>query len=116
KMPRAMIQPLSGFSFEGEITRYWQQIDNNRTDFFFPLMVASEGERDFDVTAFMANAYYHFPTNTMFTPYIGGGFGVAHVELSPDPVAPQRGDTKDTVPAWQLMAGFSFEESPRALT
>lgn len=116
KMPRALIQPFAGLSFEGEITRYWQQIDNNRTDFFFPLMVASEGERDFDVTAFMVNAYYHFPTNTLFTPYIGGGIGVAQVELANDPVAPQPGDNKDTVPAWQLMLGLSFEEDPRALT
>lgn len=116
KMPRAFIEPLAGLSFEGEISRYWQQIDNDRTDLVFPLMAASEGERDFDVTAYMLNAYYHIPTNTLFTPYIGGGIGVADVTLQRDPVAPIRGDNQDEVAAWQLMAGLSFAEDPNALT
>lgn len=116
KMPRAFIQPLGGLSFEGEITRYWQQIDNNRTDLFFPLMAASEGERDYDVTAYMLNAYWHIPTNTLFTPYIGGGIGYANVELASDPVAPAPGTEEDDVAAWQAMVGLTFEEDPTALT
>lgn len=116
KMPRALIQPLAGLSFEGEVTRYWQQIDNNRTDFVFPIMIQSDGERDYDVTAYMVNAYYHFPTNTIFTPYIGGGLGVADVELARDPVAPQIGSNEDSVGAWQAMVGLTFEEHPEALT
>lgn len=115
-MPRNFIQPIGGLSFEAEISRYWQKIDNNRTDFFFPLMVASEGERDFDVTAYMLNAYWHIPTNTLFTPYIGGGFGTAEVQLERDPVAPLQGDDEDTVAAWQAMVGLSFEEDPHSLT
>jgi opacity protein-like surface antigen len=117
KMPRAFIQPLRGLSFEAEISRYWQKIDNNRTDFFFPLMVASEGERDFDVTSYMINAFYDIPTNTMFTPYIGGGIGYADVSLQRDPVAPlQNTDDEDEVAAWQAMIGLNFEEDPRSLT
>ncbi|MCH2548358.1 MAG: outer membrane beta-barrel protein [Alphaproteobacteria bacterium] len=115
-MPRAFFQPLGGLSFEAEISRYWQKIDNNRIDFFFPLMIASEGERDFDVTAYMLNAYWKIPTNTMFTPYIGGGIGTADVQLQSDPVAPMVGDDEDTVAAWQAMVGLSFEEDPRSLT
>lgn len=116
KMPRALIQPLAGLSFEGEITRYWQQIDNNRTDFVFPIMMQSDGERDYDVTAYMVNAYYHFPTNTIFTPYVGGGLGVADIELSRDPVATQIGSNEDSVGAWQAMVGLTFEEHPESLT
>lgn len=117
KMPRNFIEPLRGLSFEAEISRYWQKIDNNRTDLVFPIMIASEGERDYDVTAYMVNAFYNFPTNTMFTPYIGGGIGTADVQLQRDPVAPdQNGDDEDSVAAWQAMAGFNFEEDPRSLT
>lgn len=118
KMPRALIQPLAGLSFEAEASRYWQQIDNDRTTLFFPLMAASEGERDYDVTALMVNAYYHFPTRTIFTPYIGGGIGTARVKLEPDPnpAATPGGKNSDTVAAWQVMLGLTFSEDPSALT
>lgn len=116
RMPRGLIEPLAGLSFEGEVSRYWQHIDNDRTDFYVPLMVQSDGERDFEVTAYMLNAYYHFPTNTLFTPYIGGGIGWADVTLENDPTAPSPGDDEDSVAAWQAMVGLSFEESPYSLT
>lgn len=115
KMPRALIQPLSGLSFEGEISHYMQQIDNDRTTIVFPLMASSDGERDYDVTSYMVNAYYHFPTSTIFTPYIGGGIGTADIELASANEAPLSGG-EDTVAAWQGMIGLTFEEDPRALT
>lgn len=116
KMPRALIQPLGGLSFEGEISHYMQQIDNERTTIVFPLMAASEGERDYDVTSYMVNAYYHFPTSTIFTPYIGGGIGTADIELASANEAPGASGGEDTVAAWQGMIGLTFEEDPSALT
>lgn len=116
KLPRAIHSPWPEVSFEAEVSRYWQHIDNDRTNLVFPIMLQSDGERAFDVTAFMANMYLNFQTNTMFTPYIGGGYGWAIAELERDPIAPIRGETQDEVPAWQVMVGLSFEEDPRALT
>lgn len=116
KMPRALIQPLAGLSFEGEVSHYMQQIDNDRTTIVFPLMASSEGERDYDITSYMVNAYYHFPTSTIFTPYIGGGIGTADIELASANEAPAASGGEDTVAAWQAMIGFTFEEDPQALT
>ena len=115
-MPRGMIFPLNGLRVEGEVSRYWHSIDNNRTDLIFPIMIASEGEREFTVTSYMINAYYYFPLKTMFIPYVGGGMGKADVELEADPIAPGVTTTEDSVAAWQLMAGLSFANSAESLT
>lgn len=115
-MPRAFVEPLAGLRLEGEISRYWHHIDNARTDFFFPIMIQSDGEREFTVTSYMINAYYYFPFNMLLTPYVGGGIGRADVELANDPVAPSPGDNEDSVAAWQAMIGLSFQNHPDALT
>lgn len=115
QMPRGFIQPLAGLRFEGEFTRYWQQIDNDRPALIAPIVVLSGGERDFGVKAYMINAYYHFPV-TGIHPYIGGGFGKAQFRLQPDPGQTVPGETKDTTNAWQAMAGFAFSDSDLSLT
>lgn len=54
-----------------------------------------------DVTslAFMANAYYDIPVQSAVIPYVGGGLGIADVEMSS-----LRNDS-DTVFAYQFMVG-----------
>lgn len=115
-MPRGLFEPLGGLRFEAEYGRYWQQINNERPALIPPAIVLSSGDRDYDVTSYMINAYYHFPFSTRLTPYIGGGIGKAEVELAPDPQALTATDNKDTVNAWQAMVGFSFTDGPDSLT
>lgn len=104
-LPQAFVQPLSNLRFEVEASRYWQHIDNGLTNIIVPL--SSDSEREFTVTAYMANAYYFLPTGTVFTPYIGGGFGKATVELEADPNTVGSVDEEDKVSAWQGMVGFA---------
>ncbi len=57
--------------------------------------------------ALMANAYWDIETGTRFTPYIGGGIGVAHVEFD------TTGGDEGTEFAYQGIAGASFAIDPR---
>lgn len=116
KMPRAMLFPLNGLSAEVEVSRYWHHLDNNRTDLLPPIIIQSDGERALNTTAYMANAYYHFHFNTLFTPYIGGGIGMADVSLEQDPLTPAPTGREDSVGAWQAMIGLAFEPHPDSLT
>ncbi len=51
----------------------------------------------------MLNAYYDIPTGTKLTPYIGGGIGLAFLELKGD------GEKEDSTEfAYQLGAGVSY--------
>lgn len=56
--------------------------------------------------AFMGNAYFDIPVQSVLTPYVGAGFGIADVEMS----GFQTG--KDTVFAGQVMAGAAIATSP----
>lgn len=109
-MPKNFIQPFDGLRFEAEISHYWQQLDGGGS------LIENRDGRDYDITSYMANAYYYFPLNNAFSPYIGGGIGKATVELGDAPGATTTADNEADVDAWQAMAGFAFEESPDALT
>lgn len=52
----------------------------------------------------LANGYLDIPTGSVVTPYIGAGVGMAQVKQD---------DEKDTVLAYQAMAGLSFDVSPQ---
>ena len=57
---------------------------------------------DVDSTALMANAYYDLDNDTRFTPYVGAGIGVAHVDF--DTV----GGDESTEFAYQGIAGVTY--------
>ena len=59
---------------------------------------------DLDSHSTMVNSYYDFQTETAWSPYVGAGIGASNVEFN-DPTAP----LDDTVFAWQLMVGLSYE-------
>ena len=66
------------------------------------------GSGDISALSFMLNGFYDFKNRTFLTPYIGGGIGVALVDLSTvtaETVRISGGD--DTVFAYQLEAGFN---------
>lgn len=61
--------------------------------------------------AFMTNMYFDFVNQTRLTPYVGGGVGMARVEIE------SSGSTfDDDLFAWQLMAGLSYEPASMPMT
>jgi len=67
---------------------------------------------DMKIPTLMANAYYDLHNSTRFTPYIGGGLGMAHLEF---PTGLGYGNTSGTDNrfAYQGMLGVSY--SPESL-
>jgi opacity protein-like surface antigen len=61
-----------------------------------------------------ANVFYDFDTGTAFKPYVGAGAGVQWVDVNYRPSGVQVGSGTEAGIAYQLMAGASFELSPRA--
>lgn len=64
----------------------------------------------------MLNAYYDFNTGTKFTPYVGGGIGLAHLKASSkfagtDGADYAAGKIKESSNnfAWNLAAGVGYE-------
>lgn len=60
---------------------------------------------ELDTQAVMFNTYYHLPTGSAFTPYIGFGFGASHVKGK----ASHIGEIKKTNFAWQMGTGISYD-------
>ena len=60
---------------------------------------------ELDTQAVMFNTYYHLPTGSALTPYIGFGFGAAHVKGK----ASRIGEIKKTNFAWQMGTGISYD-------
>ena len=67
------------------------------------------GSGDASSFAFMANLLYDFQNSTGFTPYIGGGFGVAHIMADGvERVSNSRLDDSEWTPVVQAIAGVSY--------
>ncbi len=64
----------------------------------------------------MVNALHDFETGGPITPYIGGGLGIAWVDLDDYGIAavPNVLDDDDSAFAWQVIAGVGYEVTPRA--
>ena len=63
---------------------------------------------DLRAYSLMANAWYDFDTGTDFTPYVGGGVGMALVQISGGLNGFHLIEKNDTVFAWQVGAGVSM--------
>lgn len=71
--------------------------------------VTTNVEGDETALSFMANAWYDVKTGTPFTPYVGGGVGLARVGLNNVSVAGiTLVDDEDTAFAYQLGAGVAY--------
>lgn len=62
---------------------------------------------DTSALAFMVNGWYDFDLGSGFLPYVGGGLGVAQVELDFFGI-----EYDDTVFAWQLGGGLGYQIMP----
>lgn len=70
-----------------------------------------DGAGNTSALTFMGNVYYDFHLHTDQTslvPYLGAGIGGARIKVDSDRGADFRVDDRDTVFAWNLMAGASY--------
>jgi opacity protein-like surface antigen len=98
------IKMKENFRVEGEIGYHLNAADrtSNGRDF------------SFSVISFMGNAYFDIPTQSSLTPYLGAGLGFGIAGGSEDTFD---SSDSDLVGAVQLMAGVSYDISPKtALT
>ena len=69
-------------------------------------------EYTFSMISFMGNGYIDIPTNSPLRPYVGAGVGFALAGVEEETFGSST--DSDMVGAFQLMAGLSFDISPRA--
>lgn len=69
--------------------------------------VEAPGSGEVEAQTAMANMLVDFDNTTNWTPYVGGGLGMANIELDGD---------DDSVFAWQLMAGLDYEPESLPMT
>lgn len=75
--------------------------------------LVDDGQGSVESTYLMANAYYDFNPIGAFRPYVGGGVGVAMVDVDYSPSDLPIISDDDTVFAYQAIAGASFDLSDR---
>ena len=100
----------NGFRLEGEVG-YRRNGINSFTDSSGTTFSVDGHMSSWD---FMGNIYYDIPTGSRWTPYIGGGIGVAIVHLSAQasltsPTAALSWDDSDAVFAYQGIAGIGYQ-------
>lgn len=76
--------------------------------------VIADGQGRVSNFGLFANVFYDIDTGTAFKPYVGAGAGVNWVDVNYRPSNVQVGSGNEAGIAYQLMAGASFELSPRA--
>ncbi|ODT00821.1 MAG: hypothetical protein ABS49_03480 [Erythrobacter sp. SCN 62-14] len=76
--------------------------------------VIADGQGRVSNFGLFANVFYDIDTGTAFKPYIGAGAGVNWVDVDFRPSGVEVGSGNQAGIAYQLMAGASYELSPRA--
>lgn len=104
-MPHFTNQYLSTLRFEGEIYYRENSVDGATVA---GVAVPGAGSGDIETVSYMINALFDIRTGTAVTPYLGGGIGAANIDIPSNAALGTSGDD-DTVFAWQLMAGLSYE-------
>ncbi|TQV73340.1 outer membrane protein [Denitrobaculum tricleocarpae] len=89
---------------EGEVTYRDNDVDDLTIE-----GVDFDADGDLTSFAFMANGWLNWHVGSGFSPYVGGGVGVLHVELEDlDVSGVNIADDSDTVLAGQLGAGVAY--------
>lgn len=97
---------------EGELA--YQENDYDSLSLTIPGLGSASGAIDGDatVTSLLLNGYFDFKNDSKFTPYVGGGIGMANVEvgaISIPGIGAVTTSADDDVFAYQLTAGFGVE-------
>ena len=91
----------NNFRLEGEIA--YQKNDLDKTN-------SKDGDIELygnsSSTTLLLNGYYDFKNRSAFTPFIGGGIGIATVKVNN--FGPGNIDDKDGAPAYQATAGIGY--------
>ena len=102
--PEALYTPTGDFRFEGEVSSRTFGIHKATAD-----GTVTRDHGTLDVWALMANGYYDLHTSTSFTPFIGGGLGVAAAAFSDDDGFQLKEKASDTaLLAGQFTLGVSY--------
>lgn len=96
----------TGVRAEGELT-----YRSNSHDEFSNISGGDLYDGGFDSLSLMVSAYYDFDMGSQWTPYLGGGIGVAFMSSDIEVVGLPVIDDEDTVFAYQLGAGIGYEVS-----
>ena len=101
-----------GYRYEVELVVGEDDVDSHTLNGGAPQDGATGG---INLASVMLNGYYDFSTASAFTPYVGGGLGVAMIEAEGFGVAaiPDVLDDDDTVIAYQAMVGIGYDLSDR---
>jgi len=78
------------------------------------LFSVTSNEFTFSMVSFMGNGYFDIPTNSPLRPYLGAGLGFAIAGVEEEDIFGGTSTDTDLVAAFQLMAGFGYDISPRA--
>ncbi len=102
-LPSSSMPLLNALRFEAEVTYHQNDIGSvhlrNGTN--------PSGTGTFDSTAYMANVFYDIPTGTGWSPYIGGGLGLATLHL-PTNTHVGNSSSSDDEFAYQGMVGIGY--------
>jgi len=103
-------QLANGLRFEGSLA-----LQKNDFDQIKGYGAAANVNGDMRSTAFLASAFYDIPTGSKFSPFIGGGLGLAKVKINDAYVEGDQAvlNTNDMVFAYHLTAGVSYAVSPQ---
>lgn len=94
---------------EGDVTYRRNSVDDLEI-----LGTRQNGDGNVNSTSFLVNAFYDFDNSTRWTPYVGGGIGIARVDW--DDVEASGGarlDNTEYLGAAQLGGGVAFRVSER---
>lgn len=102
-----------GLRTEGELLYRDNDLDRIRVGGFGATV---NGQLKGDVTAIagMINGFYDFDFHSTWTPYLGGGIGIADISIDIDNPSVISTDDSDTVFAYQVIAGVDVAINERA--
>jgi len=103
-LPNSSIALINTLRFEAEVTYRANNVDS--------VTGGGAGHGTYSSTAYMANMFYDLPTATAWSPYIGGGIGLANLHLDSNSGAGNT-DSGDDAFAYQGMVGIGY--SPEAI-
>jgi opacity protein-like surface antigen len=98
---------LQAFRLEGEFAFLQNDVDK-----LSAMGISLGADGDVSVMSGFANVYFDFDTMTPWTPYIGGGVGIANVANDVSVMGIQLVDDDDSVFAYQVKAGVSYSVNP----
>lgn len=75
--------------------------------------VVAAGQGEIETLSMLANAYYDFNRDGMFSPYLGGGIGFSMVDVTFNPSGVGIIDDDDTAFAYQVKVGATLNFSDR---